>query len=115
MIVVSMKHVAMIGWFGKAKLAKETERKLHSPQLPMSYIIASPQLVDQQEDTFLNLLQQDRTCIISLLVTLHDFIRQGVSSLKESVNGHLDILGADILILNSCSNALTCSNGKALY
>ena len=25
MIVVSMKHVAMIGWFGKAKLAKETE------------------------------------------------------------------------------------------
>ena len=62
-----MKHGATIRWFRKAKLAKETERKLNSPQLSMSHIIANPQLVDQQEDKFLNLLQQDRTCIISLL------------------------------------------------
>ena len=81
----------------------------------MSYIIASPQLVDQQEDTFLNLLQQDITCTISLLVTLHDFTRQGVSSGKERVNGHLGISGTDILIFDSCSNALTCSKDKALY
>ena len=51
----------------------------------MSHIIARPQLVDQQEDTLLNLLQQDTTCIISLLVTLHDFTHQGVSSRKERV------------------------------
>ena len=48
MTVVSMKHVAMVRWFGKAKLAKETERKLNSPQLPTSHIIKSSQLIDQQ-------------------------------------------------------------------
>ena len=48
MILGTIKHIAMIRWFGKAKLAKETERKLNSPQLPVSHIIASPQLVDQQ-------------------------------------------------------------------
>ena len=85
MTLVTMKHVAMIGWFGKAKLAKKTERKLNSQQLPMSHIIASPQLVGQQEDTFLNLLEQCTTCIISLVVTPHDFTHQGVSSRKERV------------------------------
>ena len=82
MTLVTMKHVATIRWFRKAKLAKETKRKLNSPQLSMSHI-ASPQLVDQQEDKFINLLQQDRTCIISLLVTLYDLTPQGVSSRKE--------------------------------
>ena len=88
----TMKHIATIRSFGKAKLAKEMGRKLISSQLPMSHITASPQLVDQQEDTFLNLLQQDRTCIISLLVTLHDLTPLGVSSRKERVNRHLDIM-----------------------
>ena len=110
-----MKHVATIRWFRKVELAKETVRKLNSPQLSMSHIIANLQLVDQQEDKFLNLLQQDRTCIISLLITLQDFARQGVSSRKERVNGHLGILGTDIFISVSCLNALTCSNGKALH
>ena len=39
MTLVTMKHIATIRWFGKAKLGKEMGGKLISLQLPMSHII----------------------------------------------------------------------------